>query len=119
MIIDTSGLNESDNEDTEHIRGMVEFLRRRGWVHNFLIVPNGHHPRMNHSFKGLTWWEKFPHHPGFLLLQRELPGELVSTSLTAVKTELDENEELKQQFGTNCVGAYYCGNHNGVAKRVW
>ena len=90
MIIDTSGLNESDNEDTEHIRGMVEFLRRRGWVHNFLIVPNGHHPRMNHSFKGLTWWEKFPHHPVFLLLQRELPGELVSTSLTAVKTELDE-----------------------------
>ena len=39
VIIDTPGLNDSDNEDIEHIRGMVQFLRRRGWVHNFLIVP--------------------------------------------------------------------------------
>ena len=38
VIIDTPGLNDSDNEDIEHIRGMVQFLRR-GWVHNFLIVP--------------------------------------------------------------------------------
>ena len=37
VIIDTPSLNDSDNEDTEHIWGMVEFLRRRGWVHS--IVP--------------------------------------------------------------------------------
>ena len=37
VIINTPGLNDSDNEDTEHIWGMVEFLRRRGWVHS--IVP--------------------------------------------------------------------------------
>ena len=67
-IIDTPGLNDSDNDDTEHIRGIVEFLRDRGLVNNFLIVRNGHHPRMNHSFKSmlstfeLTFGEDFWHH---------------------------------------------------------
>ena len=67
-IIDTPGLNDSDNEDTEHIREMVEFLRRRGQVNSFLIVRNGHHPRMSHSFKSmlstfeLTFGEDFWHH---------------------------------------------------------
>ena len=67
-IIDTPGLNDSDNDDTEHIRGIVEFLRHKGQVNNFLIVRNGHHPRMNHSFKSmlstfeLTFGEDFWHH---------------------------------------------------------
>ena len=86
--------------------------------------------------QGLTWWEKFPHHPVFLLLQQELPWELVSATtrfkckdLTAVKTELDEmkirncNNNLTQhchQHTAGCgFGAYNCGNHNGLAKRFW
>ena len=52
-IIDTPGLNDSDNEDTEHIRRIVEFLRRREQVNSFLVVRNGHNPRMNHSFKSM------------------------------------------------------------------
>ena len=40
-IIDTPGLNDSDNEDTEHIRKIIEFLRRRGEVNSFLVVRNG------------------------------------------------------------------------------
>ena len=52
-IIDTPGLNDSNNEDTEHIRGIVEFLRHRGWVTSFLLVRSGHNPRMNHSFKSM------------------------------------------------------------------
>ena len=66
-IIDTPGLNDSDNKDTEHIRGIVEFLRLRERVNGFLVVRNGH-PRMNHSFKSmlstfeLTFGEEFWHH---------------------------------------------------------
>ena len=51
VIIDTPGLNDTNNQDTEHIRGMVEFLRRRGRVNSFLVVRNGHNPRMNNSFQ--------------------------------------------------------------------
>ena len=67
VIIDTPGLNDSNNEDTEHIRGIVEFLRYKGWVNTFLLVRNGHNPRMNHSFKSmlstfeLTFGEDFWH----------------------------------------------------------
>ena len=52
-IIDTPGLNDSDNEDTDHIRGIVEFLRHKERVNSFLVVRNGHNPRMNHSFKSM------------------------------------------------------------------
>ena len=52
-IIDTPGLNDPNNEDTEHIKGIVEFLRRRGWVNSFLVVRNSQNPRMHHSFKSM------------------------------------------------------------------
>ena len=53
VIIDTPGLNDSDNEDTELLRGIVMFLRDRGQINNFVVVRNGHNPRMNHSFKSM------------------------------------------------------------------
>ena len=67
-IIDTPGLNDSNNEDTKHIRGIVEFLRHRERVNSFLVFRNGHNPRMNHSFKSmlstfeLTFGENFWRH---------------------------------------------------------
>ena len=67
-IIDTPGLNDSDNEDTEHIRGIGEFLRHRGWVDSFLLVRNSRNPMMNHSFIPmlatfeLTFGKDFWHH---------------------------------------------------------
>ena len=66
-IIDTPGLNDSDNEDTDHLRSIVEFLRHKEQVHSFLVVRNGHQPRMLHSFKSmlstfeLTFGEDFWH----------------------------------------------------------
>ena len=68
VIIDTPGLNDSDNEDTDHIRGIVEFLRDKERVNCFLVVRNGHNIRMNHSFRTmlstfeLTFGEEFWHH---------------------------------------------------------
>ena len=53
VIIDTPGLNDSDNEDTELLRGIVMFLRDKGQINNFVVVRNGHMPRMNHSFKSM------------------------------------------------------------------
>ena len=67
IVIDTPGLNDSDNQDTAIIKGMVDFLRRRGRVNGFLIVRNAYNPRMNHSFKSmlttfeLTFGEQFWH----------------------------------------------------------
>ena len=66
-IIDTPGLNDSDNKDTEHVRGIVEFLRVKGNINCFLLVRDGR-PRMNHSFKSmlstfeLSFGEDFWHH---------------------------------------------------------
>ena len=68
VIIDTPGLNDSDNEDTDHIRGIVEFLRQKGRVNCFLVVRNGHNVRMNHSFRTmlstfeLTFGDEFWQH---------------------------------------------------------
>ena len=52
-IIDTPGLNDSDDQDTEHIRGIVDFLRRKERVNSFLVVRHGELQRMNRSFKSM------------------------------------------------------------------
>ena len=44
--IDTPGLKDSNNEDTEHIRSKVEFFRIREQVNCFLVVKNGNQPGM-------------------------------------------------------------------------
>ena len=51
-IVDTPGMNDSDNADAEHLRDIVQFLREgQQHVDCFLLVRNGHNPRMSHSFK--------------------------------------------------------------------
>ena len=47
-IIFTPGLNGSNIENTDHIRGMVQFLRQRGTVYSFLLVRNEYNIRTNH-----------------------------------------------------------------------
>ena len=38
VIIDTPGLNDSRNNDTDHVRGIVEFLRVKGNVNIFQLA---------------------------------------------------------------------------------
>ena len=60
VIIDTPGLNDSNNEDTDHIRGMVQFFQQRGTVDSFLLVRNRHNIRMNHAFRSMLHFAKQP-----------------------------------------------------------
>ena len=67
-IIDTPGMNDSDNKDTDHMRSIVKFLKDTSYVNVFLLVRNGRSPRMSHSFKRmlstfeLTFGGKFWRH---------------------------------------------------------
>lgn len=55
VIIDTPGLNDSEDQDTEHIKGIVKFLRYKERVNAFLIVRNSQQTRVNRSFSSMLW----------------------------------------------------------------
>merc|ERR550532_2228670 len=52
-IVDTPGMNDSNNNDQENIGNIVEFLHNREYVNSFLLVRNGKNCRMHHSFKSM------------------------------------------------------------------
>ena len=74
VIIDTPGLNDSRNNDTDHVRGIVEFLRVKGNVNSFLFVRDGQ-PRITFFFKSmlstfeLSFGEDFWRHVTFVISQ--------------------------------------------------
>ena len=80
VIIDTPGLNDSRNNDTDHVRGIVEFLRVKGNVNSFLFVRDGQ-PRITFFFKSmlstfeLSFGEDFWRHVTFVISQSNRAGQ--------------------------------------------
>ena len=100
VIIDTPGLNDPNNEDTEHIKGIVEFLRLRSWVNSFLVVRNSQNPRMHHSFKSmlaafeLIFGKNFWHHVSIVVSSHSGYGDDPDEQLSI--------EEWKKQITKMC-----------------
>ena len=53
IVIDTPGMDDSDNRDTEHIENIIEKLKEGTYVNTFVLVRNGQNKRMSNSFKSM------------------------------------------------------------------
>ena len=97
-IVDTPGMNDSDNRDTEHMRNIVNFLKEISFVNCFLLVRNGCNPRMSFSFKRmlstfeLTFGRRFWEH--------------TAINITRVKNNHknieEQNAEWKSEINSVC-----------------
>ena len=94
-IVDTPGMNDSDNNDTKNIRSIVEFLHDREYANTFLLVRNGKICRMNHSFK--TMLSTFE-----LSLGKEFWRHvIIGVSHTSYTEEEEEEEEWTQEINSS------------------
>ena len=58
MIIDTPGMNDSQGRDLDHVKHILETLKKGRWVNTFLVVRKGDNLRMDGPFKSmLTMFE--------------------------------------------------------------
>ena len=54
-IMDTPGMNDSDDKDAENIKHIVKFLNNQEYLNCFLLVRNVNNRRMNYSFKSMLY----------------------------------------------------------------
>ena len=53
MIIDTPGMDDSQDRDTQNIENIIEFLKREKYINAFVLVRNGESNRFSKSFKSM------------------------------------------------------------------
>lgn len=53
VVIDTPGMDDSDNRDTEHIKNIIDLLKKGEYVNTFVLVRNGQNQRMSNSFRSM------------------------------------------------------------------
>ena len=47
IVIDTPGIGDTENRDTEHIANIVFRLKTIGYVNTFLVILNSENPRLS------------------------------------------------------------------------